>query len=59
MSLLDSVLAAQTTQQDIGVAMLKKAQDGMKQEGAAVVQMVEEAGPQTANEPKPLLDAYA
>jgi hypothetical protein len=58
-SLLDSVLAAQTTQQDIGVAVLKKAQDSMKQQGAALVQMLEQAGPQTPNAGGPLLDTYA
>ena len=52
-SLLDSVLAAQGTQEQIGVSVLKKAQDVEKQEGQALVQMLEQAGP------KPLLDTYA
>ena len=46
-SLLDSVLNAQTTQQDIGVAVLKKAQDAMKQQGEAMVRMLEQAGGRT------------
>ena len=58
-SLLDSVLAAQTTQQDIGVTVLKKAQDTMKQQGEAMVQMLEQAGAQSINSGKPLLDTYA
>jgi len=58
-SLLDSVLSAQTTQQDIGVSVLKKAQDTMKQQGAAMVQMLEQAGAQTPVTGKPLLDTYA
>ncbi len=55
-SLLDSVLAAQTTSQDIGVAVLKKAQDAAKQQGEAMVKMLEQTGP-PAN--RNLLDAYA
>jgi len=58
-SLLDSVLTAQTTQQEIGVAVLKKAQDSMKQQGEAMVQMLEQAGPHTSGVGKPLLDTYA
>ncbi len=58
-SLLNSVLTAQTTQQEIGVAVLKKAQDAMKLQGEAMVQMLEQAGPQTADAGRPLLDAYA
>ena len=58
-SLLDSVLNAQTTQQDIGVAVLKKAQDTMKQEGEAMVQMLEQAGAPATDGGKPLLDTYA
>lgn len=59
MSLLDSVLTAQTTQQDIGVTMLKKAQNAMKQQGEAMVQMLEQAGPQPTDTSKPLLDTHA
>jgi hypothetical protein len=58
-TLLDSVLTAQTTQQDIGVAVLKKAQDAMKQQGAALVQMLEQTGAQATNSSAPLLDTYA
>ena len=58
-SLLDSVLTAQTTQQDIGVAVLKKAQNAIKQQGEAMVQMLEQAGAQTPDTGKPLLDTYA
>jgi hypothetical protein len=58
-SLLDSVLNAQTTRQDIGVAVLKKAEDAMKQQGEAMVQMLERAGAQPNSEAKPLLDVYA
>ena len=58
-SLLDSVLTAQTTQQDIGVTMLKKAQNAMKQQGEAMVQMIEQAGAQPTDTSKPLLDTHA
>jgi hypothetical protein len=43
-SLLDSVLMAETTQQDAGVAVLKKAQDQVKQQGQAIVQLLEQSG---------------
>jgi hypothetical protein len=55
-SLLDSVLNAQTTQNEIGVAMLKKAQDTEKQQGAALIDMLEKSAPQP-NEYH--LDVYA
>ena len=55
-SLLDSVLTAQSTREDIGVAVLKKAQDAAKQEGTALVQMLEQPGPQANGR---LLDVYA
>lgn len=58
-SLLDSVLTAQTTRQDVGVALVKKAQDGMKQEGEALVQMLEQSGQPAAGQGQPLLDVYA
>jgi len=55
-SLLDSVLNAQSTQVDIGVTMLKKAQDAAKQQGEAMVKMLE----QTAINPDGRhLDTYA
>jgi hypothetical protein len=43
-SLLDSVLQAQTTQQEVGVTVLKKAQDLVKQQGQAMVNLLEQAG---------------
>ena len=58
-SLLDSVLTAQTTQQDIGVAVLKKAQNIVKQQGDAMVQLLEQAGAQPVDAPQPVLDTYA
>lgn len=57
-SLLDSVLNAQTTRVDMGVAVLKKAQDLDKQEGAAMVQMLEQAAIRTGENDR-LLDTYA
>jgi hypothetical protein len=59
MSLLDSVISAQTTRQDIGVAVLKKAQDATKQEGEALVQLLEQAAVPSQDVAGPLLDAYA
>lgn len=56
-SLLDSVLSAQTTQAEIGVAMLKKAQDVEKQQGAALIQMLEQAAPRNPDDYH--LDVYA
>ena len=55
-SLLDSVLQAQTTQQDAGVAVLKKAQDLVKQQGEAMVKLLEQSGV-SADSSK--LDTYA
>ena len=55
-SLLDSVLQSQTTQQDAGVAVLKKAQDQIKQQGQAMVQLLEQAG---VSPDGSRLDAYA
>jgi hypothetical protein len=52
-NLLESVLNSRQTQADINVAVLKKAQDQMKQQGEAIVELLESAGP------PPLLDAYA
>lgn len=57
-SLLDSVLTAQTTRVDIGVSVLKKAQDAETQEGAALVQMLEKSGVK-AGDSSSLLDTYA
>ena len=58
-SLLESVLTPQSTRQDVGVAVLKKAQDTMKQQGEAMVQMLEQAGAQSSGTAKSLLDVYA
>ena len=55
-SLLDSVLNAQSTKVDIGVAVLKKAQDSAKQQGAAIVRMLEQAA---INPESGHLDTYA
>ena len=57
-SLLDSVLTAQSTRVDMGVAVLKKAQDLDKQEGAAMVQMLENASLKPGEKGQ-LLDTYA
>jgi hypothetical protein len=58
-SLLDSVLTAQSTRQDIGVSVLKKAQDTMKQQGEAMVHLLDAAGDQSMGGGNPQLDAYA
>ncbi len=59
-SLLDSVLDAQTTRQDISVSVLKKAQDNIKQQGAAMVQMLDEAAvPPSHSGGHPVLDVSA
>ena len=59
-SLIDSVLQAQTTQNNIGVAVLKKAEDVEKQQGEAMVKMLEQAGTAAgSNGSAPLLDTYA
>jgi hypothetical protein len=55
-SLLDSVLQAQTTQQDAGVAVFKKAQDLVKQQGQAMMQLLEQSGMSAGGS---RLDAYA
>ena len=55
-SLLDSVLQAQTTQQDVGVTVLKKAQDQVKQQGQAMVELLEQSGVSADGSH---LDAYA
>ena len=55
-SLPDSVLGAQTANTQIGVALLKKAQDSEKQQGAAMVKMLDKIAPQA---PGQLLNALA
>ncbi|HYG34650.1 MAG TPA: YjfB family protein [Clostridia bacterium] len=44
-SLLDSVLKAHATRQEIGVEVLKMAQDTVQQQGEAVVEMLEQSVP--------------
>ncbi len=56
MSLLDSVMAAETTRVDVNVGVLKKAQDAEKQQGEAVVKLLEAAG---APPTRAGLDVYA
>ena len=55
-SLLDSVLDAQAARVTTDVALLKRSQDLMKQQGQAMVEMLEQAG---TVDPTRLLDAYA
>ena len=55
-SLLDSVLTAERTRVDIGVAVLKKAQLAETQQGEAMIGLLESAGTPPA---KPILDAFA
>jgi hypothetical protein len=55
-SLLESILDAQATRQAVSVEVLKKAQDTLKLEGQALVQMLEASVPPPAD---PGLDAYA
>ena len=43
MSLLESVASAENTSVEVGVAMLKKAQDMTKQQGAAMIRMLEQS----------------
>ena len=58
-SLFDSVLQAQAMHQEMGVSVLKKSQDVMKQQGEAMVQLLEQAGQTSSSESGQLLDAYA
>ena len=57
-TVLDSVLSAQNTQQEAGIAVLKKAQDAMELQGEEMAQMLSKLGGQPASG-QPLLDAYA
>ena len=57
MSLLDSVLNAESTRVDVGVAVLKKAQDAGKQEGEAIVNLLESSGGVPPSQPG--LDVFA
>jgi hypothetical protein len=53
---LDSVLHAESSRVDTGVAVLKKAQDLAKQQGMAMVDMIEKSVPPADGR---LLDVYA
>lgn len=55
-SLLDSIVNAQGTRTETEVAVLKKAQDVDKQQGEAMVQMLEKSG---IDPNRPRLDVYA
>ena len=56
-NLLESVLKAQSTQSEIGVTMLKKAQDVETQQGQAMISMLEKSGATPADNGH--LDVYA
>lgn len=56
LSLLDSVMSSETARVDAGVSVLKKAQDVEKQQGAAMVNMLEQS---VSAAPGRLLDVYA
>jgi hypothetical protein len=57
MSLLDSVLNAENTRADVGVAVFKKAQNAEKQQGEAAVNLIESAG--GSPDARPSLDVFA
>ena len=56
-SLFDSVLQAQAMREQMGVSLLKKSQDVMKQQGEAMVQLLEQAGQCASCEHGTKLDA--
>ena len=61
MSLLDSVLSAEGARVEVGVAVLKKAQDTGRQQGEAILDLLEAAGAPAAS-PNPAgqgLDVFA
>jgi hypothetical protein len=58
-SLLQSVLDSQTRRADTEVALLKKAQNVMKSQGHAMIEMLEQAGSAGKNQSGQLLDVYA
>lgn len=58
-SLFDSVLQAQAMREQMGVSLLKKSQDVMKQQGEAMVQLLEQAGQVQDAESGHTLDTYA
>lgn len=56
LSLLDSAIQADSTRAEISMAVLKKAQDVAKEQGAAIVDLLENAA---ATPAAPSLDVYA
>ena len=58
-SLFDSVLQTQAMRQEMGVSLLKKSQDVMKQQGEAMVQLLEQAGQVQDAGSGHTLDVYA
>jgi hypothetical protein len=50
---------SQNRESDAQVALLKKAQDVAKQQGAAMIQMIEQIGPSKVGAPSGQLDTYA
>lgn len=59
LSVFDGVLQAQAMREQMGVSLLKKSQDVMKQQGETMVQMLEQAGQCQSCESGHTLDAYA
>jgi hypothetical protein len=55
-SLLDSVLKSESTRQEIGVEVLRKSQDVARQQGEAMIEMLEKS---VSNSDLPRLDTYA
>ncbi len=55
-TLLDSVLDANATREEISLAVLKKAKDVSEQQGQAMVQLMEQAGAPSSSG---RLDVYA
>ena len=58
-SYYDNVLQTQAMRQEMGVSLLKKSQDVTKQQGEAMVQMLEQAGQCQSCESGHTLDTYA
>lgn len=54
-SLLESVLEAESTRVEIGVAVMKKAQDLQEQQGQAMISLLEKSAPSASGR----LDVYA
>ena len=49
-SLLNSILDAETARAEVGVAVLKKANDVQTQQGQAMIKMLEESAPAPADQ---------